>query len=596
MATNYYAPVTSPEEEEEERRRRTTEGDYPAPAPVAAPPSAAPSVAAPASLAASPFDSLAVPSAAAPPVTPMHMPAAGGQVLSSLALTSPAMPMRAQPLGAVSPSSTEGYSAAEPYSHGPGSTSDLEARAGQPRSYAPAMPGAPAPGSTEDLEARGAQSHTYAPATPPLSPAEMRLKNLTDAGAPPVQPLHGAKRVFDTLGQIFVPDVEQRIRYAPQRAYQRNLSQAEADVTGEQFPQAEASKTGLQTAQANEANARATALTNPPPEYKNIPGLEGPNGEPVHINEKTGKYEYGQLPGVKQTKQSGETQEQNKLGFQGVVGKLDAAHLPTDVKSIDKSLDAALKQGVITPQEHAAARSYQAANPTPGTNLTVHVAGQEEGNRLAIDKMFEGKEVLAHMPDGRRVQMSYADAKAQGVPPERLVALNAKEAQETRDKAASVETTFKGLDRYRTDYKMTAPQLTGKDRDALRVLASHNESGATGGLIAGFIDELPLAGPLSSYVNKLAEGTMTSDQYKQLSPAGKKLVSDYFTSIIDNFANMKAVMGTVGRNPQMLQAEVNTIPVPYLDWESAQIQFENKRASLQGRATSLPELYAPKTQ
>ena len=33
------------------------------------------------------------------------------------------------------------------------------------------------------------------------------------------------------------------------------------------------------------------------------------------------------------------------------------------------------------------------------------------------------------MPDGRRVQMSYADAKAQNVPPERLVALNANEAQ-----------------------------------------------------------------------------------------------------------------------------------------------------------------------
>lgn len=293
---------------------------------------------------------------------------------------------------------------------------------------------------------------------------------------------------------------------------------------------------------------------------------------------------------------AGETQEQNKLAYQGVISKLDAAHLATDPKSIDKSLDSALAKKVITAEEHAAARSYEAANQTPGTNLTVHVAGQEEGNRLAIDKMFEGSEVLAHMPDGRRVQMSYADAKAQGIPAERLVKLNAKEAQDTRDKAASVETTFKGLDRYRSDFKTAAPQLTDKDRDALRVLASHNESGATGGLIAGFIDELPLAGPISSYVNKLAEGTMTSDQYKQLSPAGKKLVSDYFTSIIDNFANMKAVMGTVGRNPQMLQAEVNTIPVPYLDWESAQIQFENKRASLQGRAGSMPELYSPKAK
>ena len=289
----------------------------------------------------------------------------------------------------------------------------------------------------------------------------------------------------------------------------------------------------------------------------------------------------------------GETQEQNKLAFQGVVGKLDAAHLSTDPKSIDKSLDKALAQKIITPEEHAAARSYQAANPTPGTNLTVHVAGQEEGNRLAIDKTFEGSEVLAHMPDGRRVQMPYADAKAQNIPPERLVKLNAKEAQDNRDKAASVQTTFKGLDRYRTDFKNSAPNLTDTDRDALRVLASHNASGQTGSVLSGLMDDIPLAGPMSSYANKLLEGTMTSDQYKQLSPAGKKLVSDYFTSIIDHFANMKAIMGTVGRNPQMLQAEVNTIPVPYLDWESAQIQFENKRSSLQGRAASMPELYTP---
>lgn len=300
------------------------------------------------------------------------------------------------------------------------------------------------------------------------------------------------------------------------------------------------------------------------------------------------------IAGAAKTKPApGETQEQNKLGFQAVIGKLDAARLPTDVRALDKSLDLALKQGVITPQEHAAARSYQAANPTPGTNLTVHVAGQEEGNKLAINKLFEGKEVLAHLPDGRRVQMSYADAKAQNIPPERLVALNPKEAQDTRDKAASVKTTFQGLDRYRTDFKNSAPTLTPQDRDALRVLAAHNQSGQTGGILAGFVDDIPLAGPLSSYANKLLEGTMTSDQYKQLSPAGKKLVSDYSTAIIDNFANMKAIMGTVGRNPQMIQAEVNTLPPPYLDWESAQIQFENKRASLQGRAQSLPELYAP---
>jgi hypothetical protein len=378
---------------------------------------------------------------------------------------------------------------------------------------------------------------------------------------------------------------------------------------GEQEKQAQIgeaqSRTPLIQAQTREANANADnaeqggKATKPEPIFDKAGNIVGFNTGTDLLSLKSPALTpemHAIAEAAKPKPAAGESQEQNKLGYQGIIGKLDAAKLPTDPKSIDKSLDKALAQKVITPEEHAAARSYEAANQTPGTNLTVHVAGQEEGNKLAIDKMFEGSEVLAHLPDGRRVQMSYADAKAQNIPPERLIKLGAKEAQDTRDKAASVDTTFKGLDRYRTDFKTTAPQLTDKDRDALRVLAAHNQSGATGGLIAGFIDELPLAGPISSYVNKLAEGTMTSDQYKQLSPPGKKLVSDYFTSIIDNFANMKAVMGTVGRNPQMLQAEVNTIPVPYLDWESAAIQFDNKRASLQGRAASMPELYTPKTK
>jgi len=38
---------------------------------------------------------------------------------------------------------------------------------------------------------------------------------------------------------------------------------------------------------------------------------------------------------------------------------------------------------------------------------------------------------------------------------------------------------------------------------------------------------------------------------------------------------------------------VNTLPPPYLDWESAAVQFENKRQSLAGRAGSMPELYQP---
>jgi hypothetical protein len=489
-------------------------------------------------------------------------------------------------------------------------------------STAPAASAEPAatPGSTEDLESHALARSTGTPPIATPSPIEARTTTdqtklahdtSTGSGIQQFQQRHpilgGIARVGAGVGSALFPNIAAAIP-GTDIHHQVVLNQdrkAVGEDLGEQQKTAQTGETEARTEQAEAAAAKDRAdaavagqgkATKPEPIFDKAGNIVGFNTgtDLLSLNSP------GLTPEMKTIAQAAkpkaapsETQEQNKLAFQGVIGKLDAARLSTDPKTIDKSLDAALKQGVITPEEHAAARSYQAANPTPGTNLSVHIAGQEEGNQLAINKMFEGKEVLAHMPDGRRVQMSYADAKAQNIPPERLVALSGKEAQDTRDKAASVQTTFKGLDRYRTDFKNSAPNLTDKDRDALRVLAAHNQSGQTGGILAGFIDEIPLAGPMSSYANKLLEGTMTSDQYNQLSPAGKKMVSDYSTAIIDNFANMKAIMGTVGRNPQMIQAEVNTLPPPYLDWDSAAIQFENKRSSLQGRAASMPELYTP---
>jgi hypothetical protein len=106
--------------------------------------------------------------------------------------------------------------------------------------------------------------------------------------------------------------------------------------------------------------------------------MTGNNGQP-RINPKTNNpYSYMEAYQDVMAAKAGikpETQEQNKLAFQGVINKLDAAGLSTDPKNIDKSLDAGLKRGVITQGEHSTARAYQAANPTPGTNLTVHVAG-----------------------------------------------------------------------------------------------------------------------------------------------------------------------------------------------------------------------------
>jgi hypothetical protein len=422
----------------------------------------------------------------------------------------------------------------------------------------------------------------------------------------------GALRGLNVAGEVasaFLPQVNTVLRAIPGTEEHHNqlVARNNAALTADQAAAEKEALTGEAKARTDQAQAdaekdraQAAAAGEPKPKEEKwtlSPTFTDSDGTPLLTEENSGQFvratDHKPPTGIKAAKIGGETQEQNKLGFQSVVAKLDAAGLPTGPKTLDKSLDAALKQGKITTQEHAAARSYLAANPTPGTNLEVHIAGAEQAQNAAINKQFEGKEVLAYTPDGKRVLMSYADAKAQNLPPERLVALGPKEAQETRDKAASVQTALKGLDRYRTDFKNAVPQLTAQDRDALRVITSHNDSGHTAGLLSGMFDEIPLAGPMNQYANKLLEGTMTSDQYKQLSPAGKKLASEYFTSVVDNFASMKARLGSVGRNPAMIQAEINTIPLPYLDWESAATQFENKWNVIAGTASSMPEIYQP---
>lgn len=72
-----------------------------------------------------------------------------------------------------------------------------------------------------------------------------------------------------------------------------------------------------------------------------------------------------------------DTATQNKEAFQAIVGKVDAAKLPTGPTQLPQSLNAALKQGKITPEEHQKASGYLAANPTPSNTTIVQAAGAQ---------------------------------------------------------------------------------------------------------------------------------------------------------------------------------------------------------------------------
>lgn len=226
-------------------------------------------------------------------------------------------------------------------------------------------------------------------------------------------------------------------------------------------------------------------------------------------------------------------------------------------------------------------------------NKDVAAANRTDAEKSALDKHFQGSEVVATLPDGKRAQMSYGQAKALGIDPDNLAKLSAKQAQDNRDKRASMDSALDTMNVYAKDLKTA--QLTPGERDAMRVLTEHVADRASEGLLTGIFDDLPLVGPMNKYSNLLLNGTMTSDQYNNLkSPAAKRLISEYYTAVVDNFASMKARLGSVGRNPDQLKAEMRTVPLPYLDWNSAQAQFQNKHRSMAGYAAEWPELYKQK--
>lgn len=72
--------------------------------------------------------------------------------------------------------------------------------------------------------------------------------------------------------------------------------------TPEVAPNAESARS-LQGAEAGRANAQTQTLENPPEEWKAIPSILGPNGEPVEIEARTGQVRFGGVQGAQQQKQ-----------------------------------------------------------------------------------------------------------------------------------------------------------------------------------------------------------------------------------------------------------------------------------------------------
>jgi hypothetical protein len=95
---------------------------------------------------------------------------------------------------------------------------------------------------------------------PPIGPAGKALQDWEAANPPPtIEPLHGFKKVLDTVGKVIDPAAEAAIRGEPEKRWAGQLANLEGAAKAEQGITTGQATLGKTLAEANEANVRAAA-------------------------------------------------------------------------------------------------------------------------------------------------------------------------------------------------------------------------------------------------------------------------------------------------------------------------------------------------
>ena len=151
------------------------------------------------------------------------------------------------------------------------------------RMAAPPQP--PTPAATPGRTAPAPAAMTGPGMTiPPPGPAVQRLNDF-NASTPPPEPLHGWKRVLDTVGQVVAPRIEEAIHRGPQE-YAGRLAQLEKAAQAEQG----AAKEGLTEAQTIKDLREPTPKQTRDPMH--VPAgemVQQPDGSWKQVGEKTEK-------------------------------------------------------------------------------------------------------------------------------------------------------------------------------------------------------------------------------------------------------------------------------------------------------------------
>lgn len=287
--------------------------------------------------------------------------------------------------------------------------------------------------------------------------------------------------------------------------------------------------------------------------------------------------------------QSKGAQNQTKAEHQAMGNALTPNVPENEINQTVNWLESQQKQNTPLYQQNKAAVDAQIGSLRKAQQETQQQKERQAaaGAARTEEKQTFGKAVLAHTDDGDMI-MSSKEAKEQGI--DDFETIPAPMAQKAREQSANADASMNALHNYRDTFSKVAPKLNATDRDNLRAVTQSLQAHA-GGILGGLIDDLPLAGPLSNYTNKLLQGATMATAYKNLSPEGKTLVAQYAMAVVANFANMKQMLGSVGRNPAMIEAESKQIPLPDLDAQTADKMLATKISDVKQRNSSIPKVF-----
>jgi hypothetical protein len=233
---------------------------------------------------------------------------------------------------------------------------------------------------------------------------------------------------------------------------------------------------------------------------------------------------------------------------------------------------------------HQAPTLVEHKNPDGSITYEAAKAGQtiagpegKVGSTAAEENKFKGKTLYFDTPQGRQAYTA-EEAKAAGLDPTQGTVINEGQAGKDREKNSTFSIISHSLDQYQTDMAKTT--LSPKEFDALSSMTNKADSpDYLSKIIAGVFDDV-MGHPVTGYSEKLMKGTLDANQYQDMSPGARKLVADYYTTMMAHFANLKATQGTIPRNPAIIEAEMQTIPRPYLTAEQASEKFQNYKDSV----------------